>query len=69
MNDVPSEGRLTLSFDDPTDVESVQDSGFRIQDSIDEDAPWYDLNGRKYTERPTKPGLYIHGGKKVIIDN
>ena len=68
MNDVPSEGRLTLSFDDPTDVFESEELRVKSEES-DEDAPWYDLNGRKYTERPTKPGLYIHGGKKVVIDN
>ena len=26
---------------------------------------WYDLNGRK-VQKPTKKGIYIHGGKKVI---
>ena len=66
MNDVPSEGRLTLHFDDPTDVFESEELRVKSEES-DEDAPWYDLNGRKYTERPAKPGLYIHGGKKVVI--
>jgi hypothetical protein len=68
LSDIPGGTELLISFDDdPTDVESVQDSGFRIQDSMDDDTPWYDLNGRKYTERPTKPGIYIHNDKKVVI--
>ena len=67
MNDVPQQGRMTLHFDDPTAVGEIQDSGFRIQDSMDDDAPWYDLNGRRLTEKPSKSGLYIHGGKKVVI--
>ena len=33
---------------------------------MDEDV-WYDLNGRRLMEKPTKSGLYIHGGKKVVI--
>ena len=28
---------------------------------------WYDLQGRKYSEKPTAKGLYIHGGKKVVV--
>ena len=28
---------------------------------------WYDLQGRKLSAPPTKKGLYIHGGKKVIV--
>jgi hypothetical protein len=67
MNDVPQQGRMTLHFDDPTAVGEIQGSMVNGQWSMDDDAPWYDLNGRKYTERPTKPGLYIHNGKKVVI--
>ena len=63
---------VNLGEDSPTSVGEIQDSRFKIQDSgfkIQDsgDDVWYDLNGRKYTERPTKPGLYIHGGKKVVI--
>ena len=29
---------------------------------------WYDLQGRKFQgKKPTKSGLYIHGGRKVVI--
>ena len=28
---------------------------------------WYDLTGRRYNSKPTKPGLYINGGKKVVV--
>jgi hypothetical protein len=28
---------------------------------------WYDMFGRKYTTKPTAPGLYIHNGKKEVI--
>ena len=28
---------------------------------------WYDMQGRKLTAQPTKKGLYIHNGKKIII--
>ena len=30
-------------------------------------AAWYDMQGRKLQGQPTKKGLYIHGGKKVVI--
>ena len=26
---------------------------------------WFDLNGRRINE-PTRPGIYIHNGKKVL---
>jgi len=28
---------------------------------------WYTLDGRKLYKKPTKAGLYIHGGNKVVI--
>ena len=28
---------------------------------------WYDLNGRKLQGKPTKKGIYIHNGKKVVV--
>ena len=28
---------------------------------------WYDLNGRKLDEKPTKKGMYILNGKKVVV--
>lgn len=28
---------------------------------------WYDMNGRKLSGKPTKKGLYINNGKKVVI--
>lgn len=31
------------------------------------DGEWYTLQGRKFTTKPTKPGLYILNGKKVVI--
>ena len=28
---------------------------------------WYDMQGRKLSAQPTQKGLYIHGGRKVVI--
>jgi hypothetical protein len=28
---------------------------------------WYTLDGRRLDGQPTAKGLYIHGGKKVIV--
>ena len=30
-------------------------------------AAWYSLDGRKLSGKPTKSGVYIHNGKKVVI--
>lgn len=32
--------------------------------NVDDDA-WYDMNGRRLSTQPTRPGLYIHNGKKI----
>ncbi len=42
-------------------VDEVQDS-----ESADQ-APWYTVDGVELTEKPTAPGIYIHGGKKVVV--
>ena len=28
---------------------------------------WYTLQGERYSQRPTKPGIYINNGKKIIV--
>ncbi len=33
----------------------------------DDSAPWYTIKGDKLAEKPTAPGIYIHGGKKVLV--
>ena len=32
-----------------------------------QDDAWYDLQGRRYTTKPTTPGIYIMNGRKIII--
>jgi hypothetical protein len=44
-----------------TAVFDLNDNGEMINDN------WYDLNGRKLDEKPTKKGLYIKNGKKVVM--
>ena len=36
-------------------------------ETADRDNRWYNLNGVMFDSKPTQPGVYIHGGKKVII--
>lgn len=38
-----------------------------VKTDASDSAPWYTVNGVKLTEKPTAPGFYIHGGKKVIV--
>ena len=41
-------------------------TGIRNRQIIEEESKWFDLQGRRI-ERPTKAGLYINNGKKVVI--
>lgn len=36
-------------------------------DSTDEADAWYSIDGRKHDKVPTRKGLYIHNGRKVVI--
>ena len=33
-----------------------------------QDGQWYDMQGRKLTERPTRKGVYIYNGQKKIVE-
>ena len=44
-----------------TGVETIDHSPLTIDHS------WYDLSGRKLSGKLTQPGLYINGGRKVVI--
>ena len=44
-----------------TDIKSISKAKIPISNTL------YDLQGRKLSAQPTARGIYIHGGKKVII--
>ena len=52
--------RITLVFDEATGVGSIENGKLTIDN-------WYDLNGRKLQGMPTKKGVYILNGKKVVV--
>ena len=56
---------FVLNFGDgeTTGIISVHDSGFMVNGS---DA-WYTLDGRKLSGKPTRAGVYINNGRKVVI--
>ena len=58
---VPSARAITLVFDEATGVNEV------IGVKEVNDGSWYDLNGRKLNGMPTKKGVYILNGKKVVV--
>ena len=51
---------LKMRFDD----EATAIDGIIIHE---ENVPYYDLQGNCYESKPTKQGIYIHNGKKVVV--
>ena len=51
------------------DVTDLMSTGINIQtvDNTRISTIWYDMQGRRYNHRPTQSGIYINGGKKIMI--
>ena len=54
---------LTIVFDNTTGLSEE----LRVKSEEFATATWYDLNGRKLNKMPTRTGVYIQNGKKVVI--
>ena len=54
---------IDFGDDEATGIISVHDSGFMVNGS---DA-WYSLDGRRLSAKPSRAGVYINNGKKVVI--
>lgn len=52
-------GKVTFNTTPPTGITNIP---LKAEKGLD---CWFDLNGRRITE-PTRPGLYIHNGRKVV---
>jgi hypothetical protein len=66
-------GRVYLAYSSPVRRLTIErnNSATAIEVVSDEDAgdeQWYDMQGRKIN-KPTKDGLYIKNGKKVVVNN
>ena len=55
---------LTISTD-VTGVKEVVKLG--VESEVKKDDSWYSLDGRKLEGVPTKKGIYINGGRKVVV--
>ena len=53
--------RITLVFNDATAIEMVNRQSSMVNGT------WYDLNGRKLNAIPTKKGVYLFNGRKVVV--
>ena len=51
--------RIALPADDADAIDAVEVAGMS--------GDWYNLKGQKLDQAPTKAGLYIFNGRKVVI--
>jgi hypothetical protein len=51
---------ITIVFDDATGIDAMTVEAITTGD-------WFDLNGRKLDSVPTKKGVYIFNGRKVVV--
>ena len=56
---VPS-ARITIVFDETTKIATTNITNLT-------NGNWYDLNGRKLDKMPTKKGVYLFNGRKVVV--
>ena len=67
LNVVPAANarRLTIRFTDtemlPSGIESV------LTDETGKADAWYTLQGIRLSNKPSKPGVYVHQGRKVVV--
>ena len=50
--------------DEATGIKQIVNSKLSNSKSLDS---WYSIDGMKHHERPARKGLYIHGGRKVVV--
>lgn len=60
LKDISKPFTLTLT-DNPDSIGTLAAGNQSTKSS------WYTISGQKLSKRPTKPGIYIHNGKKVVI--
>ena len=60
---------FVLNFGDNDETTGIiPTTNFTNYTNSDSDA-WYDLSGRKLSGKPTKPGLYINNGRKILVSD
>ena len=53
---------FVLNFGDETGITTTD-----CTDSTDKAGAWYDMSGRKLSGKPTKRGVYVNNGRKIVI--
>lgn len=60
----PALSRIVLNFGD-----SDETTGIMTTNDTTSDGAWYDLQGRRLNGQPTQGGIYIHHGRKTVIND
>ena len=58
---------IVLNFDEHNETTGIVSTTNFTNFTNKADATWYSLDGRKLDSKPTQKGLYLHGGRKVVI--
>ena len=56
---------IRFIFDDGDNTQDIEAPETAIREYTTD--VWYDLSGHRLSDKPTRGGLYIHNGKKVVI--
>lgn len=68
LTDAPAgEREFKMNFEDD-ETTSVSEKRMVNNDIFVTATGWYDLQGRKLSSKPNKPGMYIYNGKVVIVN-
>ena len=65
LSDGASASEFVLNFGDETT--GIRPNRPSPDPSLNNGGEWYDLSGRKLTQKPTQKGVYIVNGKKVVV--
>ena len=57
--------RLAIVWEEPSDIDIPHPSTLNLQP----EGTWYTLDGRRINGKPTKKGLYLMNGQKIIVKN
>ena len=59
--------KMVLTCKTPTGIEEVSEE-LRVKSEEFATANWFTLDGRKLNGKPTRPGIYVRNGSKVVIN-
>ena len=56
--------RINFGDDEATGIISIENGKLKIENDAD---AWYTLDGRRLSAKPSRAGVYINKGNKVVI--